>query len=76
MSKYRYIDGRQFEQQADGTWGPTRQQQVMDAGRQRAKERAAAEAELRARQSSPTPRNSDFGAGLLLGALLMGALDD
>ena len=68
MSRYRYVDGRQFEQQADGTWGPTRQQQVMDAGRQRAAEQAAAQA---ARPVPPSqPRSNDFATGLLLGAVL------
>lgn len=68
MSRYRYIDGRQLEQQADGSWGPTRQQQVMDAGRQRIKERAKEEA---ARPVPPSqPRSNEFATGLLLGAVL------
>lgn len=74
MAKYRYIDGRQLEQQPDGTWGPTRQQLVMDAGRQRAAEKAAAEA---ARPMPPSqPHSNDFATGLLLGGLFMGGLND
>lgn len=69
MSKYRYIDGRQFEQQADGTWGPTRQQQTMDAGRQRAAEQAAIKAARPVPPPTPHP-NNDFATGLLLGAVL------
>jgi len=74
MSKYRYIDGRQFEQQADGSWGPTRQQQVMDAGRQRAAEQAAAKAACPV--PTPRPHINDFATGLLLGGLFMGGLND
>ena len=69
MSKYRYIDGRQYEQQTDGTWGPTRQQQVMDASRQRAAEQAAAKAAHPVPPPTPRPSN-DFATGLILGAVL------
>ena len=73
MAKYRYIDGRQYEQQADGTWGPTRQQVVMDEARQRDRDQAA---ERRAQPAcSHQSSSNDFATGLLLGGLFMGGLN-
>lgn len=69
MSKYRYIDGRQYEQQTDGTWGPTHHQVVLDTNRQRIKERAKEEAARPVPPPTPRPSN-DFATGLILGAVL------
>ena len=79
-SKYRYIDGRQFEQQADGSWRPSYHQRLLD--QDRLDILAAQVAESATRVNNPvntTPRGPSVGdvafplaTGMLLGGLFFG----
>jgi hypothetical protein len=77
-SKYRYIDGRQFEQQADGSWRPSYHQRLLDQDRLDILAAQVAESATRV-NNTPAPRGPSMGdvafplaTGLLLGGLFFG----
>jgi hypothetical protein len=77
-SKYRYIDGRQFEQQADGSWRPSYHQRLLDQDRLDILAAQVAESATRV-NNTPAPHRctvSDvvfpLATGLLLGGLFFG----
>lgn len=79
-SKYRYVDGRQFEQQPDGTWGPTHHQRLLDQDKLAIKAAQATKRAVSANNAVPpapcrcsaSDSIQPFATGMLLGGLFLG----